>query len=153
MPASRELRVVEEIDCYSARRAAGEVAKEIGFDKTACAEITIAASELAFNILKYGERGALRIEVVDANDGDGARGIKLVAVDRGPPFRDFETAVKDGHEDNGPIDPAAVARRRGIGAGLGAVKRFSDALGWTPLGDGKQGKEVWMIRYVKRRRS
>jgi hypothetical protein len=39
--------------------------------------------------------------------------------------------------------------RGGIGAGLGAVARLSDDLGWAPAPGGKQ---VWAIRYARRAR-
>ena len=84
----------------------------------------------------------------DADEGDEDEGDD-VAEDEGPPFHDFALAMRDGYDDRGPIDPCASFRRRGLGAGLGAVARFSDEMGLEPL---ERGKRVWVIRYVDRGR-
>jgi hypothetical protein len=34
--------------------------------------------------------------------------------------------MTDHHDDQGPIDPALLLRRGGLGTGLGAVARFAD---------------------------
>lgn len=138
-----ECRIENDFDVYAVQRAARRLAARLGFAKEECVEVAIAASELTSNIRKYGgASGLVVLEVVD----DPARGpgIRVTASDRGPPFRDFELAVRDGCDDTGPLDPASLAHRKGIGKGLGAVKRFSDALGWRPC---PEGKEVWFVRY------
>lgn len=145
----REQRVEHENDGFVVRRAALDFARQHGFSRVECVEIAIAASELTSNIVKYGVRGSVRMEVVD--DPQRGRGVRVIAFDRGPPFRDFEQAVKDGFDDDGPVDPMTLLRRGGLGAGLGAVQRFSDELGWAPE-EGGSGKRVWMTRYRKRSR-
>jgi anti-sigma regulatory factor (Ser/Thr protein kinase) len=138
-----ECRVESDSDVYPVQRAARQIAAFRGFPRQQCTEIAIAASELASNVLKYGVSGAVVVEVVD----DPARGpgVRVTARDGGPPFRDFDLAVRDGCDDTGPLPVEALPGRRGIGRGLGAVKRFSDDLGWRPT-DG--GKDVWFVRYL-----
>ena len=133
------------IDSFAARRSAMELAREIGFNHVACVEIAIATSELAVNIAKYGVRGHVAIEAVD--DPLHGPGIAIVASDQGPPFHDFEMALRDGCDQEGPLEPGAILGRHGLGAGLGAVARFTDELGWKPI---PQGKEVRAVRYRDR---
>jgi anti-sigma regulatory factor (Ser/Thr protein kinase) len=137
-----ECRIENDFDVYAVQRAAKKLAARRGFGKDECVEIAIAASELTSNVRKYGVSGLLILEAVD----DPARGpgIRVTARDRGPPFHDFEMAVRDGCDETGPLDPASLPHRSGIGKGLGAVRRFSDALGWHPCAE---GKEVWFVRY------
>lgn len=140
-----ECPIDTDFDVYAVQRAARKLGARLGFARDECVEIAIAASELTSNILKYGISGLVVLEAVD----DAARGpgVRVTARDRGPPFRDFELAVRDGYDDTGPLDPASLSHRSGIGKGLGAVKRFSDDLGWRPSAE---GKEVWFSRYRAR---
>jgi serine/threonine-protein kinase RsbT len=133
-------------DTFPVQQAARDMASRVGFARNASLELAIAASELASNVLKYGFRGSVVVEAVD----DPARGpgVRLTAADEGPPFADFEGALRDGSEDAGPIGAAAFAGRRGIGRGLGAVSRFTDACGWEPA---PGGKHVWAVRWLGRR--
>ena len=140
-----EHRIDSDFDVYPVQRSARKLAARLGFAQQQCIEIAIAASELTSNILKYGVSGVVALEAVD-NPARGP-GVRVTASDRGPPFHDFELAVRDGCDDEGPLDPASLPHRRGIGKGLGAVKRFSDALGWHPC---PEGKEIWFVRYRTR---
>jgi len=138
-------RIEQDLDVFAARRAARELASEVGFAVREGEEIAIVATELSTNILKYGVRGWLELAAV--YDSLLGTGLKVIAHDQGPPFFDFATALFDGHDDKGPIDPAAMATRRGIGAGLGAVQRFCDAV--TCAAE-ESGKAVTAIRYLRR---
>jgi anti-sigma regulatory factor (Ser/Thr protein kinase) len=143
--AARRHSIRHPVDSFAARRSAMELAREIGFDRLACVEIAIATSELAVNIAKYGVRGHVTLALVD--DPCHGPGIEIVASDQGPPFRDFEMALRDGCDEDGPLDPEKLLGRHGLGAGLGAVARFTDELGWQPT---TQGKEVRAVRYRAR---
>ncbi len=94
---------------------------------------------------RYGIRGDVTVEAVD--DQVRGRGIEIIASDCGPPFHDFALAQRDGFSDEGPIDPVYVLGRHGIGAGLGAVVRFTDELTCEPTED---GKKIRAVRYLKR---
>jgi anti-sigma regulatory factor (Ser/Thr protein kinase) len=141
----REHPVEHHADVITVQRAARDFARALGFAVRESIEISIVASELASNIVKYGVRGSVRLDAV--NDPEKGAGVRLIAFDRGPAFHDFDMALRDGCDDKGRIEPASFIGRGGIGAGLGAVARLSDELGWEP---DRAGKRVWAIRYAKR---
>jgi anti-sigma regulatory factor (Ser/Thr protein kinase) len=124
------------IDNHADVRLAGDLAKltaeRMGFSRLRATEIGLVACELASNIVKHAWEGELQIEAVE----DRCE-LELIARDGGPPFRDFARALRDGWTDEGPIDPATVHRRAGLGAGLGAVARLADDLTCEQDEDGK----------------
>ena len=130
---------------YGARTAVRSYAAALGFGRTIQSELVIVVSELASNILKYGVRGEIVFRRV--TDDSNRPGIEILARDMGPPIKDFESAVRDGWTDGAPIDPAKLLRRRGIGAGLGAVLRLTDSVSYerTP-----HGKVISARRIVRR---
>jgi anti-sigma regulatory factor (Ser/Thr protein kinase) len=109
--------------------------RALGFARAVCEAQVIVASELASNILKYGERGEITLRLV--HDDFGRPGIEIAARDLGRPIDCFESALRDGWSDTGPIDPLSLINRRGIGAGLGAVARLSDRVFYRPEAAGK----------------
>jgi anti-sigma regulatory factor (Ser/Thr protein kinase) len=108
-----------QADVVVARRAAQRLGTAVGLSRQRATEIAIVVSELATNIVKYGVRG----EVALAWE---AGAFTVVAKDVGPPIHDMESALADGCDDRGPIDPALFAGRGGLGNGLGAVVRLAD---------------------------
>jgi anti-sigma regulatory factor (Ser/Thr protein kinase) len=132
------------IDAHAARRAVRVHASRMGFDRVACEELTIVASELCTNVAKYGVRGVLLVQQLE-HPRDG-RAIVLEARDEGPPFQSFELAMRDHSDDRGTIPPERLHGRAGIGAGLGAVQRLTHAL-WTV--QHAVGKSVIALRWVK----
>ena len=113
-------------DVAITRHQARRLAREHGVEPRRAGEVAIVASELASNIVKYGVRGEIALHVAAAG-GDGIM-LTVVARDVGPPIHDLPTAMLDGHDDRGPIDPATMAQRGGLGNGLGAVARLADRL-------------------------
>lgn len=138
-------RVERDVDRFAVQHEVRWTAERLGFAHLVALELAIVASELASNILKYGKRGSIVIEAIE--DPARGRGVRIIAFDEGEPFLDFERALCDGSDELGPIDPAKYAIRKGIGSGLGAVKRFSDACGWAPE---PVGKQVWAVRWLRR---
>jgi len=143
-----ELLVEHTADVITVQTAAREFARDHGFRVTDCHEISLFASELASNIVKYGVRGG-RVCIEAVNHPERGVGVRIIAFDQGPPFHDFDMALRDGCDDKGPLDPASLPGRGGMGVGLGAVVRLSDEIGWAPA---PGGKKVWAIRYAKRPR-
>ena len=141
-------RIDHEVSVFAPRRAARELAASLGFDRRAATELAIAVSELGSNIVKYGVRGGITVE--PTRDPGRGVGVMITAADEGPPFCDFATALRDGCDDRGPLDPVTFLKRHGIGAGLGAVKRFSDTIALEPAEGGEHGKRIVVVRYLKR---
>lgn len=139
-------RVTHPTDAVSVQYEARAFAERAGFSRRIATEVAIVVSELTSNVLKYGGGGTVALEHVE--DPARGRGVRVVAYDEGPPFTDFDQALSDHSDENGPISASRYALRRGLGKGLGAVHRLSDACGWTPEG---QGKNVWAVRWLSRR--
>lgn len=146
-PRPRLCRVQDDTGRFVARRAVREVARQFGFSTRACEELAIVVSELASNILKYGVKGSIEIGPVE--DLLRGVGILIVAQDETPAF-DLAMATNDGHDAKGKLDPMKMFRRGGIGAGIGAIARFSDELQIAPC---PGGKRIRVVRFVKRPRS
>lgn len=129
-------------DVLIARKRAQELGVQFGLGSRRATELAIAVSELATNIVKYGIHGEV---VLVLDPAVGVRGgIRVVARDVGPPIRNLEVALQDGCDDAGPIDPALVLRRGGLGTGLGAVLRFADLFEYQ---QGETGKAIIVTFY------
>jgi anti-sigma regulatory factor (Ser/Thr protein kinase) len=113
-------------DVAIARHQARRMAREHGLAPRRAGEVAIVVSELASNIVKYGVRGEVAV-AIDTRPAAAAM-VVVTARDAGPPFRDLATALRDGHDDRSPIDPAVLVQRGGLGTGLGAVLRLTDRL-------------------------
>src|SRR5215831_8411963 len=137
--------VRDPVDVYHVQRNVVRFAERFGFGRRECVELAIVASELSSNILKYGVRGS--VEVDGFSDGDG-KGVTLVAIDHGPPFHDLTSALQDGWDDRGPIDPLKMLKRKGIGGGLGAVVRLTHSF---RVDTEPTCKKVRVVRYLGRR--
>jgi anti-sigma regulatory factor (Ser/Thr protein kinase) len=111
-------------------------------------ELAIVVSELASNIVKHGVRGEIRLAWDPEVPPRGE--ITVEAHDVGPPIHDLQMAMIDGYDDRGPIDPALILRRRGLGTGLGAVARLADRLEYREKkGEPEEGK-VLTARFLLR---
>ncbi|WP_205287627.1 ATP-binding protein [Luteibacter jiangsuensis] len=110
---TRIVAVEEPTQVGQARRVAQQAAVEAGFDDTDSGRVALIATELATNVLKHATSGAVHVAVVP---GDGARGVDVVAIDRGPGFNLAE-CLADGFSTGGTR-----------GEGLGAVSRQADVM-------------------------
>lgn len=146
-PRMPTYKVRDPLDVYAPRQAVLDLAPKLGFSRNDAQELAIVISELASNIVKYGIRGS--IEIDSHHDPEHGPGMRIVARDIGPPFRNLEMALQDGCDDTGPIDPARLLKRGGLGIGLGAVVRFTDSL---TVEHATGGKEIRVIRYLKRKK-
>jgi len=136
LTAERVFHVGEWSDVAITRHQARRLAREHGVEPRRAGEVAIVVSELASNIVKYGVRGEIALHVAAGSGGGLA--LTVVARDVGPPIHDLAIAMLDGHDDHGPIDPALLARRGGLGTGLGAVARLADGLEVRQESGGKQ---------------
>jgi anti-sigma regulatory factor (Ser/Thr protein kinase) len=112
-----------------------------GFDIKRATEIAIVVSELASNIVKHGVKGEIRL-LWNPEHGE----ISAEAHDVGPPIHDLQLAMTDGYDDRGPIDPALILRRGGLGTGLGAVARLADHVEYRKEAEGKVITARFLLR-------
>lgn len=114
------LEVDEASQVAPVRRAAEEMASDLGLDATLRGQTAIVATELATNLVRHGGGG----EMVVRASADG--GLEILAWDRGPGITDLASSVRDG-----------VSAAGGPGNGLGAVRRLSAGFdAYTAPGDG-----------------
>jgi serine/threonine-protein kinase RsbT len=111
-------------DVVVVRKQAQRLAQQFGLGMRRSTELAIVVSELATNIVKYGIRGEVDV-ILDPGSLPKPE-LTVVARDIGPPIRNLELAMMDGFDDRGPIDPAVLLGRGGLGTGLGAVARLAD---------------------------
>jgi anti-sigma regulatory factor (Ser/Thr protein kinase) len=98
--------------------AARAMALALDFPRIAARQIETAVRELATNIARHAGTGIVLLH--------GARdGIAVLAVDEGPGIADIASACRDRHDGSGPLGPDSDWRR-GLGCGLGAVRRLMD---------------------------
>jgi len=132
----------EDLDVFEARWMVRRGATQIGFATRDAGELMLVTSELATNILKFAPPGWIDAErIVSAEQGAG---IRIIARDIGAPV-DLERIVARSVQ----IGVAMEWTGRGLGGGLGAVFRFSDALRCEPC---KTGKQIVAERYLRRPR-
>ncbi|MGI9861254.1 anti-sigma regulatory factor [Moorella naiadis] len=112
MTSGQTLPITSEYDIITARQAARELARQIGFNTVDQVRIATAVSELTRNVILYAGSGKVDIEAV----AEGERqGIVITVSDRGPGIADIEQALRDGYSTS-----------NGLGAGLSGAKRLMD---------------------------
>jgi anti-sigma regulatory factor (Ser/Thr protein kinase) len=104
--------VTHPSDIAAARRAGQRMAAAIGMDETRSGKLALVISEAATNILKHAVDGRLFLSEVRRGE---ARGIDVVALDRGPGIGNLANALRDGVSSVGTA-----------GTGLGAMRRLAD---------------------------
>jgi anti-sigma regulatory factor (Ser/Thr protein kinase) len=142
-PAVRrqQLAIRNRGDVVVAGSQAGRLARDFGLASKRAKEVAIVVSELASNIVKHGVEGEIVI-TLHAPRGE----IAVEARDVGPPIRDLEVAMTDHCDDRGPIDPALILRRGGLGTGLGAVARLADRVEYREEEGGKTITAWFLVR-------
>ncbi|MDQ0233607.1 anti-sigma regulatory factor [Metabacillus malikii] len=106
------VKIATEWDIVAARQLGRNAAKELGFGQVDQARITTAISELARNIYLYAGQGQIGIDFLE---GNGRKGLKIIAEDNGLGIQDIRKVMEDGFSTSG-----------GLGAGLPGVKRLMD---------------------------
>ncbi|HEV7669314.1 MAG TPA: ATP-binding protein [Thermoanaerobaculia bacterium] len=133
-PRVRDLAIRGRSDVVSAGSLARRMALEAGFGHRRAREVAIVVCELASNMVRHAGGGALRLETAT----EGPRPLLSVSArDSGPPIVDLAMAVIDGCDGGGPIDPALLLRRGGLGTGLGAIIRLADLFEYRATLEGK----------------
>lgn len=102
----------EPSEIASARRAACDLAKNLGFSETIAGQVALVVTEAATNIAKYAVRGEILLR--SAIRHDGALGIEILAIDSGPGIANLPLAMQDGSSEAGTY-----------GIGLGTIHRLA----------------------------
>ncbi|WLQ40518.1 ATP-binding protein/SpoIIE family protein phosphatase [Streptomyces laculatispora] len=97
----------------AARGAAAALGRRIGLGEQRTAELVLAVSELASNIVKHAVDGSLLLRTLRTRE---VAGVEVVVVDTGPGMADVPAALRDGTSSTGTL-----------GIGLGAVQRLADS--------------------------
>ena len=84
-PAQVFVEVSDPTHPGAARRAAVRSAELIGMGETECGNVAIAVTEMATNVVRHAARGKL---IVDPLGYNGTRGLRVLAVDKGPGIHD-----------------------------------------------------------------
>ncbi|WP_235023883.1 ATP-binding protein [Streptomyces sp. WAC05374] len=102
------------VDHYSAVQLAASTARRTALDQGLAGALpdqaAVLASELAGNVAKHAQNGALYIQPLPLRTG-----VEIIAVDRGPGMADLEQCLTDGYTTSNTL-----------GSGLGAVRRIAD---------------------------
>ena len=137
MPAESAtvIAIESDSDVVTARQRARELAAELELSSTDQTLLATAISEVARNITTYARRGQVTVAIVE--DGQGRRGIRVVASDQGPGIADVERAMQDGYTTGG-----------GLGLGLPGARRLVDdfALDSAP----GRGTTVTLVKWSRR---
>jgi serine/threonine-protein kinase RsbT len=106
------VQIHTEQDVIVARQEGRSLAQRLGFSPVDQARITTAISELARNIVVYGDKGAVTLcEVLDGE----RKGIQIAFDDEGPGIADVDEAMQQGFTSG-----------KGLGAGLPGSQRLMD---------------------------
>lgn len=103
--------VTEKSQIGEARRRISELVEQMGFGSTATERVAIIVTELATNLLKHAGEGELVVRILGQ---DGAPGLEILALDRGPGMANMAACLRDGYSTTGSL-----------GQGLGAIQRLS----------------------------
>lgn len=100
--------VSDQTHVAAVRRAAGDLAHQLGFNEVRTGEVAICVTELATNILKHARAGEVLLRPVNGKD------LELLAIDSGPGIAHLASAFEDGNSTTGTY-----------GGGFGALRRLA----------------------------
>ncbi|MEP0871326.1 ATP-binding protein/SpoIIE family protein phosphatase [Trichocoleus desertorum AS-A10] len=106
------LSMVEPSQVGEARRRAASLATQLGFSEVEQGKVGIVVTEIANNLIKHAQEGALLLRSLERQ---GVAGLEILSLDRGPGMRDVSECLRDGFSTGGTS-----------GTGLGAIQRLSD---------------------------
>ncbi len=116
-----------------ARRAARGLAVSLGFHVADAECIALATGELAANLLRYAEMGAIVLSSVERS---GSKGVGVASHDGGPGIADLPRALEDGFSTGG-----------GLGSGLPGVRRLMDEF---TISTGTTGTTIVTYKWLTR---
>lgn len=118
-PVSRPVKVTFHVEgsddaiIVTARGAARELARELGFGVVDQTRIATAVSEIVRNVVLYARSGEVTFS--RATRADGTSGLRISVVDAGPGIPDLGGVLEGGHSTG-----------RGFGCGVRGSKQMMD---------------------------
>lgn len=118
------LAIKSDLDPAWCRLVSARFARDLGFDEGGATELAIVVSELATNVLKFAGSGELTLTRAESS----RVGVTVLVEDRGPGIEDIEEAFTDGYSEGRHLgdQDTPLQGGRGLGNGLGAVRRLMD---------------------------
>lgn len=113
------LPVIEASEVGAARRRAVQEGETIGLSAEDRDRLALLVTEAGTNLVRHARDGEI---ILCPWTRGGSSGIDVIALDAGPGLRNVEAAMSDGYTT------ASEDEGRGLGGGLGAIKRMSDGL-------------------------
>ena len=129
--SSQRILVADPSQVGEARRISQGTCRAASLDDSTSGRVAIIATEAAANVVRHGNGGEV---VLRALASGTARGVEVLALDRGRGIADVARALQDGHSTGGTP-----------GTGLGAIKRLSTVFDlFTVAGQGTAVlSQVW----------
>jgi serine/threonine-protein kinase RsbT len=130
---SKTIALENDQDIAVARIQVRLIAAALGFRALDQTRLATVASELARNIVKYGEGGRLIVQPTE--DSNGRRALRLIFEDQGPGIPNIEDAMSNGFSTG-----------RGLGFGLPGSKRLVDE--FKIESEVGRGTRVTVLRWI-----
>src|SRR5688500_17701573 len=101
-PGPQQIPDMTPEDPDRVRRAARALAVVAGLDSVAVESVTLAATELATNLLRYAHNGVMYVALIEREPASEQRwGVHLESRDDGPGIADVALALRDGYSTSG----------------------------------------------------
>jgi serine/threonine-protein kinase RsbT len=98
MSTSSRITIDEPVDVERVRRRGRSLARSLGFGPVESEAVALSISELATNLLRYAQSGAILLDAIDEAD---RRGVRIESRDSGPGISDVERALRGGSRPRG----------------------------------------------------
>ena len=110
--SAQQRHVIDDDSKVGEARRAAQTLANLDFDAELSGRVTIAATELANNLMRHAGGGELLLQLLGDEDSPT---LELLAIDRGPGMASVERCMSDGYSTGGTT-----------GTGLGAVRRLAN---------------------------
>ncbi len=123
----------DEMVIVTARGAARELSRELGFGIVDQTRIATAISEIIRNVVQYASEGKVQFRVIEEN---GQPGLEMVVVDQGPGIADVERVLRGGYSTGD-----------GFGRGISGARTLMDD--FELQSEVGRGTRVWMRKWLR----
>ena len=131
IPKSVTMQFSNETDTVEVRDMAIEIASGLGFDKIACAEVSLAISEIVGNAIRYAYSGSAIIRSTGNN-----KSLEIIVQDTGTGIKSIKKAMQEGFS----------TKVASFGVGLNAASRAMDE--FSIKSKNGHGIKVTMKKYL-----